>query len=275
METFKNRKTSGKDEINLELIKYASDRVKTRMCDIFNICWYTLKIPQDWNTAIVKPIFKKGNRKDLNNYRGICLLNTSYKLFSKIITRRLNKITEVLLKENQYGFRNGRSCADCVFIMKQLIQKRREFNLETHLLFVDYIKAFDNVLRGKLWTIMTEKGYPKHLIDMIKIMYKDTAIAIDNGNSTNFKIEKINLGVRQGCPLSPTLFNIYLDAAVIEWQTQLSKHFKLGTTIVDTIMFADDQVICAESENQLQIATLLLKKTMENYNLKISTKKKN
>jgi hypothetical protein len=85
------------------------------------------------------------------------LLNSAYKIYSEIITSRLNAITEVLLQE-QHGFQTGRSCADCNFTVRQLIQKRREFNLEMHLLFVDYVKAFDRILLRKLWDVMTAKN---------------------------------------------------------------------------------------------------------------------
>ena len=78
------------------------------------------------------PIYKKGNRKDTNNYRGISLLNSAYKTYAKIITNRLNTITETLLLEEQNGFRQNRSCIDGVFTLAQVIEKHREFNVPTN-----------------------------------------------------------------------------------------------------------------------------------------------
>jgi hypothetical protein len=75
----------------------------------------------------------------------ISLLNVAYKVCAKIITRRLNVINEYTLSEDQFGFRKGRSCSDCILIMEQFIQKRREYNLPTYVLFTDYEKAFDRV----------------------------------------------------------------------------------------------------------------------------------
>lgn len=276
LNTFKANKTPGSDEMNIELIKYASPQLKMRFLDVLNICWSTLQIPSEWKIAIIRPIFKKGKRDECKNYRGISLLNTSYKIFAKIITRRLNIISEVLLNNEQHGFRRGRACTDCIFIVKQIIQKRREFNQETHLLFIDYIKAFDKVLREKLWDILLHKGYPQHLVEMIRQMYEGTVISIDKGNLKNIlnvKKEIVNLGVRQGCPLSPTLFNIYLDAAIAEWQAQLKYDFKVGSTILNTILFADDQVVFADKEDKLQLALFQLNKTMSKYNLTVSHEK--
>ncbi|KAJ4431013.1 hypothetical protein ANN_19606 [Periplaneta americana] len=129
LQSFSNNKSPGSDDLNIELLKYAPVGIKQRLLNILNICWITYKIPEEWTKAIVIPIYKKGDRGNPNNYRGISLLNSTYKLYAKIITRRLNTISETKLDEIQCGFRKGRSCADCVFVMQQIIQKRREFNL--------------------------------------------------------------------------------------------------------------------------------------------------
>jgi hypothetical protein len=112
---------------------------------------------------------------------------------------------------------------DCILAIKQIIKKRREFNQETHILFVDYVKAFDKVLRNKLWSIMTIKGYPQHLTDSTVNLYNGIFITIDNG-TTSSRFGVTSEGVRQGCPLSPDLFNTHLDAAVNEWQSQVVTH---------------------------------------------------
>ena len=83
--------------------------------------------PEEWLEGIIYPIFKKGNRHECRNYRGINLMNSAYKIHAKFLTKRINIINEALLKEEQSGFRE-RPFLFCVFILQQLIQKRREFN---------------------------------------------------------------------------------------------------------------------------------------------------
>jgi Reverse transcriptase (RNA-dependent DNA polymerase). len=73
-----------------------------------------------------------GNRHECENYRGIHLLNSAHKMYAKLITKRINILNEALLIEEQCGFRRGRSCSDWVFILQQLMQKRRELNLSTY-----------------------------------------------------------------------------------------------------------------------------------------------
>ena len=93
--------------------------------------------PEEWRTAVVIPIHKKGDRHNPDNCTGISLLNTGYNIYSKIIAKRLTVIAEALLVEEQNGFRKGRSCMDCIFATSQLIEKHREFNIPTYIAFVD------------------------------------------------------------------------------------------------------------------------------------------
>ena len=114
------------------------------------------------------------------------------------------------------GFRKGRSCTDRTFCLKLLIEKRREFNLETHLLFIDYEKAFDNIQRQILFNILKSRHIPDTLLKAIVDIYTKNKILIKFNNKLSKSVE-INKGVRQGCPLSPTLFNIYLDEIITKW----------------------------------------------------------
>ena len=97
------------------------------------------------------PIYKKGDRNNPDNYRGIPLLNTRYKIYSKIIVKRLTVIAEVILLEEQGGFRKGRSFMDCIFSASQIIEKHREFNIPTYIAFIDFKK--------KPLTLWTETNY--------------------------------------------------------------------------------------------------------------------
>jgi len=94
------------------------------------------------------------------------LLNSGYKTCAKIITPcfKTTSILEAILLEEQSGFRIGRSCIDNVFTIEQTIEKRREFNLENHIAFLDLEKAFDRVNRNQLWQILNKRGIPYHLI---------------------------------------------------------------------------------------------------------------
>lgn len=273
LKTCRNRKAPGSDEINMELIKYAPERFLHRFLNFLNICWKCGHIPEEWQTAIVVPIFKKGDRKDCSNYRGISLLNTGYKVYSKIITKRLNVIADTMLMEEQNGFRSNRSCIDSVFSLSQIIEKHREYNIPTCIAFIDYEKAFDTVKRDKLWEILIERGIPKHLITTIQCLYKNTTIKIKLNKGITNEIREITRGVRQGCPLSPTLFNFYIDEVTRQWQINLKSNFNINKDYLNTLLFADDQVIFSNSEDNLQRALYNLNIIAKEFNLNISLKK--
>ena len=99
-----------------------------------------------------------------------------------------------------------------------------------------------------------KRGYPDHLIKVIQSLYKNTTVRMENNCIRNKKKIFRNQGVKQGCSLSPTSFNIYIDTAIQKWQSTLTEHFKRQDIILYTLLFADDQVIFSSSEDDLQMA---------------------
>jgi len=81
IKTLKARKSPGSDGINYELYKHAPKSFLHNFFNFLNICWIYGDIPEEWRTAIVMPIHKKGERNNPDNYRGISLLNTGYKIY--------------------------------------------------------------------------------------------------------------------------------------------------------------------------------------------------
>jgi len=106
---------------------------------------------------------------------------------------------------------------DCIFSASQIIAKHREFNIPTYIAFIDFKKAVDSVDRDKLWTIMLSKGIPTHLITIIQKKYRGNIIRVNAGNGISEDSRAIIRGVRQGCHLSPVLFNLYLDEVIRIW----------------------------------------------------------
>jgi hypothetical protein len=103
----KNRKVPGLDGINLELFKYGGIPLKLRLLHLLNLSWKYCIIPSAWQKAKIISLFKKGKRNSCENYQGISLLATSYKIYAKILNKRLMNISDVLLLEEQNGFRKG------------------------------------------------------------------------------------------------------------------------------------------------------------------------
>ena len=86
-----NGKEAGKDQVNIETLKAGDETIAIQLAKLYTNCITERRIPKTWKEANMVIFFKKGNRKDINNYRPICLLSNMYKLFTKIITTRLEK----------------------------------------------------------------------------------------------------------------------------------------------------------------------------------------
>jgi hypothetical protein len=111
------RKTPGIDNINAELLQAAGPQMTHRIQDLILNIWRSERMPNDWNKSIICPIYKKGEKSECSNYRGILLLNTVYKILVTVINNRVTTYTEDLLSQEQNGFRRNRSTMDNILIM--------------------------------------------------------------------------------------------------------------------------------------------------------------
>jgi hypothetical protein len=116
---FKNNKPTGEDLLNMELFKYATVEFKTRLLAFFNRILNGESPPESWNKAIVVLIYKKGDKKNPKNYRGISLLNSGYNIYTKLLHHKIYTFYSNTLIEEQNGFRIGRSCVLCAQIINR------------------------------------------------------------------------------------------------------------------------------------------------------------
>ena len=147
------------------------------------------------------------------NYRGISLLSCASKLFTAVLNKRLLKycIEHKILKPNQLGFVPGNRCSDAHIIIQFLIQKYcHRQGKKLYGCFVDFSKAFDTISREKLFEKLLKHGINGNFYNVLKNMYFNDETRIKVGDHLSDAIYP-NQGVRQGCILSPLLFNIYLS----------------------------------------------------------------
>jgi hypothetical protein len=109
--------------------------------------WNKEELPQQWKVSIIIPIHKKGDKTDCNNYLGISLLLTAHKILSNILLARLTPFVNEVTGDHQCGFRRNRSTTDQIFYIRQILEKKWEYNGMVHQLFVDFKKACDSVKR--------------------------------------------------------------------------------------------------------------------------------
>ena len=231
--------------------------------------------PNSWCEGLISPIFKSGNKLDPNNYRGICVSSSLGKLFCSILNNRLLTFLETkqLLHPSQIGFIPGNRTADHILTLKTLHEKYvNQKNEKIYTCFVDFKKAFDSIWHEGLYLKLLENKIGGRFYDLIKDLYSNTKCAVKiSDNRTPFF--SYNRGVRQGCVLSPILFNIFIDELPKLFEKTNSDPFLLPNgTKLSSLLYADDLVILSRSKNGLQNCLNILnewsKKWMMNVNLK-------
>jgi hypothetical protein len=120
--------------------------------------------------SIIVPIHKKGDKTYYNNYHGISLLSSSYKILSNILLSMLSPYTDEIIGDHHCGFQRNRSTTDQIFCIRQVLEKKWEYNETVHQQFIDFKKAYDSVRREVLYNILIEFK----LVRMIKMCLNET-----------------------------------------------------------------------------------------------------
>jgi len=271
----KRRKAVGVDGIENEAWIYSEGQLRKKLKEMLRRVWRREGFPEEWREGIIMPIYKKGDPTKIENYRGISLLNSAYKIYAGIITERLKEEAEreKALQETQAGFRKRRGTMDNVYILQHVI--KRELGKKGGRIFgffIDLKAAFDKVDREELWIAMEKRGISIGLINRIKEIYRSTknAVKVHGGVSDWFWTEK---GLRQGCPLSPTLFSLLIADIEEELKKGQVGGARIGNERIWSLAYADDIVILAKDEESLKEMMKRMERYLKKKKLQLNTEK--
>lgn len=228
------KKASGSDEISNRVLKNLPDSALLLLVEIFNACLRIGYFPSAWKVGKVIPIAKPGKDPSLpSSYRPITLLPVIGKIFEKILLARLLEFENEnpSLKSQQFGFRAHHSTTQQIMRITETISLRFNENKSTALTLLDIEKAFDAVWHDALLHKIKSLNFPMHLIKIVSSFLEDRVsfVSVNKGISARFPIPA---GVPQGSPLSPFLFNLYIN------DIPIPRHCKIAIFADDTALYS-------------------------------------
>ena len=250
-------------------------------------------MPKEWRDAFVVPVPKKGDLRDCNNNRGISLLDVVGKVFARVMMSRLQIVgEESVFEDSQAGFRALRQCMDMIFSCRQLVEKVLEHQDKVYLMFIDLNKAYDSVPRQLLWKLLAKYGIPESMIKVISSLHTGMEASVKVGGKLSDSFVVSN-GLRQGCTMATSLFNLFFTAVIKEWRAGcgdsigIDVHFvndggklmgvrnskKRTTRRVTEMQFADDAAAVFTSWQKMADSAHSLLEVAKRWGLTVSIKK--
>ena len=254
------------------MIKYADNQdVYGIIKDIFEKIINSQVIPHLFNLSIIKPVIKntKKNNSDIDNIRPIAVSE----VLSNVYESTLLQMLQMDLNENpkQFGFKTSSSCSHAVFCVKQAVAAAKAMNKRLYVCAIDASKAFDKIIRPKLWLELIKNKISEHTNMALINYYQDSLMIISNNNNYS-NIFRTKVGVRQGGVASPKLFSIYVNT-LLENLTSSSEGFQIGQMKFDTLMYADDIIIINCTKKGLQNQLKIVENFGNYYDLKYNPEK--
>ena len=247
----KGGKSPGTDGFPTEWYKTMQDQLIPTLLKTFNWVLENKNIPPSWREAVISTIPKEGKDKlECGNYRPVSLLNNDYKLFTSILSKRIELILPVLIHEDQTGFVKKRQTQDNIRKSLHVVRQVTQQRLETLILSLDAEKAFDSVRWSFLYKVLSKFGFHTTIIDTFAALYggPTARVKINGDLSNSFILER---GTRQGCCASPLLFALFVEpiSQLIRQRTDI-KGVPMASGEQKLALFADDLLISITQPTQ-------------------------
>ena len=208
--SMQNNKAPGSDGLSSEFYKCFWLDIKDLLIECLNEGYSNGELSESQKQGILTLLFKKGDRRKLDNWRPISLLNIDYKILARVLSQRLQKVIHLIVSFDQTGYIRGRSASDNIRLVQDVIDYCTILEKQGLILFLDFKQAFDCVRHDFLFETLKRFNFKESFIRWVKAMYTNARGKVINNGwlSDSFKIDR---GVRQGCPLSALLFVLVVE----------------------------------------------------------------
>lgn len=270
-----NGKAAGADRIQAELLKYADESTIEEFKQLLKRVWLENSIPDGWRNTISVPIPKVKCPKRAKDFRKIVLASLGYKIYASWTLGQLIE-NSTPIGSHQAGFLNTRSTTDHIFVARRLLEEKWNAGEDLVVMALDIQKAFDNISLRELEAVLERKGAPPAVIRrVINCLIEERTVIAWKGQKSASTLRK--KGVKQGCPLSPFIFNIMMEAVLMKIETKLPGKFQLNQTgrikFPVVLVYADDILIIGRRIEELHTFLPVLEEGLDEVNLRLNPEK--
>jgi len=249
----RNRKSTGDDDVPGDvLVGEGSLKI---LIILINTVYETGEWPKDFTEVTMIALKKKTRATKCSEHHTINLIAHTAKIIANILLhgRRIKRKIKDILGDDQFGFRRGKGIRDAIGMMRIRTGRSLEIDEKLCICFIDWQKAHDRVNWTKLLEILKRTGIDWRERSLINKLYKEQRVKVrlDRGETRNVQIGR---RVRQGCCLSPILFNLY-SVCLTKVALDGLGYFNIGGQIIQTVKYEDDLVLMAKEETVLQDMT--------------------
>ena len=228
----------GEDGIPMELYRTFGDTICPLLARLFSAVGSLRQVPRGFLDGLISVTHKGGCRADPANYRPLTLLNTDYRSLAKVLAQRLSPLLPELVDREQTGFVRGRSLGENIHLLQLLPQLLARQQRWAVVVFCDIHKAYDTVDRAFLLTVAERLGLGPGFLHWVRLLLTGTrARTMANGCVSGAKT--FMAGVRQGCPLAPSLY-LLVTVALLRLLKRRGLGVPVGDRLLTATMFADD-----------------------------------
>ena len=269
----KKEKAPGPFGIHGEHIIYGGVLLQEFIRDWLNNLLKTGVVPEFLKEGRVSLLYKRGDCLDPANYRPITISSGMMKVLTRLLNIRLEEVVEEnnFLSEKQFGFRKKYSTADAILVTSAAIDKARMDKLDAGMAAIDLKAAYDMVSRDALFKKLESLGLNGSFLTLIEDYYTGDSVVYAVGDEVT-KALYMTQGVKQGCNLSPMLFNLFL-VDMINKVHDMKLGIKLGTDIITIISYADDIIAFAKDIDDLKLIVDCITEECQKINMAVSATK--
>lgn len=248
----RNQSAPGPDRIRYSVWKQIDPKRKI-ITAILNTCRINKKIPPTWKESTTILIHKGDDPKNLDNWRPIALQNTIYKIYTGVIARRMTNwaIEAKVISASQKGFLPYEGCLEHNFLLNSALQDSRRKKKTAALVWLDLKDAYGSVPQDTLLRVMKLAGLRGATITIVQDIYTNTKTIIKTDTESSQPVT-CRRGVKQGCPLSPILFNLVMEVIIRAVEDVPRAGIQIAQSTVKSLAYADDLCILASSPHVAQ-----------------------